>query len=174
MKDWLRYIVLLAAYEKFCKFVCFVSDTKSFNMRWRQIVNWFRDFSLRNQFIKKFNDNAQVNFRNLSVNALLRAKSCAGDPSPDFRHEMSAPVIASGFALEVIAGEDVPQDDIILIGQTILYNESVVRWLWALHWDTLIVKDIRSGNSCQWAIKEFIHLGGLLCAVQHNFGFLED
>lgn len=143
-------------------------------MRWRQIVYWFRDHSLRNQFIKKFNDNAQSNFNNLSVNALLRAKSCPGAPNPEYRHELSAPVVVSGFLLEVIAGDDIPQDDIILIGQTILYNENIVRWLWALHWDTLIITDLRSGRSCRWAIKEFIHLGGLLGSIQQNFNFLNE
>ncbi len=137
-------------------------------MAWRQIIGWFRDMSLRKQFLKNFNDNAQYSFTNLSVNALLQAKTCMGNPS--YKHDMSAPIIASGFALEVVSGDEIPQDDIILIGKTVLYNESVVRWLWALHWDTFIVKDIRTGKSCQWAIKEFVHLGGLLGAVQQNFG----
>lgn len=137
-----------------------------------RIISWFKDYSLRNRFIKEFNDNAQSNFTNLTVNALFKVRSCSGNPDSRYRHEMSAPVIASGFALEVIAGEDIPQDDIILIGQTILYDERVVRWLWALHWDTLIVKDVRSGRTGEWAIKDFVHLGGLLSAVQHNFGII--
>ena len=127
-----------------------------------RIIGWFRDYSLRNQFLKEFNDNAQSSFANLTVNALFKARSCSGNLDSRYRHEMSAPIIASRFAIEVIAGEDVPQEDIILIGQIILYNESVVRWLWALHWDTLIVKDVRSGKTGQWAIKDFVYLGGLL------------
>ena len=115
-------------------------------MKWRQIINWFRDSSLRKKFLDNFNDNAKINFHNLSVNALLKAKTGYGSSDSRYRHELSAPVIASGFIIEVIAGDDVPQEDIFLIGKTVLYSESVVRWLWALHWDTLIIKDIRSGQ----------------------------
>jgi len=67
----------------------------------------------------------------------------------------------------------VPQEDIFLIGRTVLYSESVVRWLWALHWDTLIIKDIRSGRSGEWGIKDFVHLGGLLDAVKKNLNLIE-
>ncbi len=142
-------------------------------MKWRQIINWFRDSSLRKKFIDSFNDNAKTNFHNLSVNALLKAKTGYGSSDSRYRHELSAPVIASGFIIEVIAGDDVPQEDIFLIGKTVLYSESVVRWLWALHWDTLIIKDIRSGRSGEWAIKDFVHLGGLLDAVKKNLNLIE-
>lgn len=142
-------------------------------MKWRQIINWFRDSSLRKKFIDSFNDNAKTNFHNLSVNALLKAKTGYGSSDSRYRHELSAPVIASGFIIEVIAGNDVPQEDIFLIGKTVLYSESVVRWLWALHWDTLIIKDIRSGRSGEWAIKDFVHLGGLLDAVKKNLNLIE-
>lgn len=142
-------------------------------MKWRQIINWFRDSSMRKKFLDNFNNNAQINFHNLSVNALLKARTCSGSADSRFRHELSAPVIASGFIIEVIAGEDVPQEDIFLIGRTVLYSESVVRWLWALHWDTLIIKDIRSGRSGEWAIKDFVHLGGLLDAVKKNLNLIE-
>ncbi len=142
-------------------------------MKWRQIINWFRDSSMRKKFLENFNNNAQINFHNLSVNALLKARTCSGSSDSRFRHELSAPVIACGFIIEVIAGEDVPQEDIFLIGRTVLYSESVVRWLWALHWDTLIIKDIRSGRSGEWAIKDFVHLGGLLDAVKKNLNLIE-
>ena len=81
---------------------------------------------------------------------------------------MSAPVFVSGFCIEVIAGEKVSQDDIMYIGKVILYNERITRWLWALHWDTLVVKDMRTGRYFQWAIKDFINLGGLL-GTSRNF-----
>ncbi len=142
-------------------------------MKWKRIVNWFRDSVSRKRFIDTFNDYASVNFHNLSVSALLKARSGFGSSNSSFRHELSAPIIASGFIIEVIAGEDVPRDDIILIGQTVLYSESVVRWLWALHWDTLIIRDVRTGRSGEWAIKDFIHLGGLLDAVKTNLKIID-
>lgn len=135
-------------------------------MKWRRIINWFRDSSLRKKFIDNFNENAQRNFHNLSVNALLKARTCAGNPDDRYRHELSAPVIASGFIIEVIAGDEIPQEDIFQIGKTVLYSESVVRWLWALHWDTLIIKDVKTNRYGEWAIKDFVHLGGLLDAVK--------
>lgn len=142
-------------------------------MKWRQVVSWFRDSSARRKFIEVFNNNAKQNFHNLSVDCLLQARTCPGNTDSRFRHELSAPLIASGFIIEVIAGEEVPYDDIILIGQTVLYSESVVRWLWALHWDTLIIKDIRSNRYGEWAIKDFVHLGGLLDAVKRNINVIE-
>lgn len=128
---------------------------------------------MRRKFVENFNNNAKINFHNLSVNALLKARSGSGSSDSRFRHELSAPVIASGFIIEVIAGEDIPQEDILLIGRTVLYSESVVRWLWALHWDTLVIRDLRSGRSGEWAIKDFVHLGGLLDAVQMNINQIE-
>lgn len=142
-------------------------------MKWRQIVNWFRDSSMRRKFINNFNENAKRNFHNLSVSALLEAKSGSGSSDARFRHELSAPVMASGFIIEVTAGETIPQEDVFIIGRTVLYNESIVRWLWALHWDTLIIKDIQSGNYGEWAIKDFVHLGGLLDAFKTNFNLLD-
>lgn len=142
-------------------------------MRWRQIINWFRDSSARKRFIDAFNANAQKNFHNLSVNALLKARTCAGNSDARYRHELSAPIIASGFIIEVTTGENVPQEDIITIGRTVLYSESVVRWLWALHWDTLIIKDIRTNNYGEWAIKDYVHLGGLLDTVKKTITQIE-
>ena len=137
-------------------------------MSWKKIIYWFKDYSMRAKFINVFNENAKANFSNLSINALLIAKTCMGSSESYYRHEMSAPVFVSGFCIEVIAGEKVSQDDIMYIGRVILYNERITRWLWALHWATLVVKDMRTGIYFQWAIKDFINLGGLL-GTSRNF-----
>lgn len=106
-----------------------------------RFIKWFRDSPARRKFINEFNDKAREEFQMLSVDTLLEAKACSGNSDNSYRHELSAPVIFSGIAIEAKAGTQIPVDDIILIGKIILSNQVLVRRMFVLHWDTLIVRD---------------------------------
>ena len=127
-----------------------------------RFIKWFRDSPARRKFINDFNDKAREEFQMLSVDTLLEAKACSGNSDNSYRHELSAPVIFSGIAIEAKAGTEIPLDDIILIGKIILSNQVLVRRMFILHWDTLIVRDTRTGKFVDWRIRDFMNFGGLL------------
>lgn len=127
-----------------------------------RFIKWFRDSPARRKFINEFNDKAREEFQMLSVDTLLEAKACSGNSDNSYRHELSAPVIFSGIAIEAKAGTEIPLDDIILIGKIILSNQVLVRRMFILHWDTLIVRDTRTGKFVDWRIRDFMNFGGLL------------
>ena len=127
-----------------------------------RFIKWFRDSAERRRFINEFNANARDAFQSLSVDTLMEAKACSGNSDSSYRHELSAPVIFSGISIEAKAGTEIPIDDIILIGKIILSNQVLVRRMFVLHWDTLIVRDIRTDKFVDWRIRDFMSFGGLL------------
>ena len=127
-----------------------------------KFIRWFKDSAERRRFLKEFNDNAKLAFQSLSVDTLLEAKACTGNYDSSYRHELSAPIIFSGIAIEAKAGTQIPVEDIILIGKIILSDQMLVRRMFVLHWDTLIVKDSRTGKFVDWRIRDFMNFGGLL------------
>lgn len=127
-----------------------------------RFIKWFKDSAERRRFINEFNANAVGAFQSLSVDTLLEARSCSGNTDNSYRHELSAPFMFSGIAIEAKAGSQIPIDDIILIGKIILSNQILVRRMFVLHWDTLIVRDTRTGKFVDWRIRDFMNFGGLL------------
>ena len=127
-----------------------------------RFIKWFSDSAERKRFINEFNANARGAFQSLSVDTLLEAKACSGNSDSSYRHELSAPFMFSGIAIEAKAGTEIPVDDIILIGKIILSNQVLVRRMFVLHWDTLIVRDTRTGKFVDWRIRDFMSFGGLL------------
>ena len=127
-----------------------------------RFIKWFRDSAERRRFINEFNANARGAFQSLSVDTLMEARACSGNSDSSYRHELSAPVIFSGIAIEAKAGTEIPLDDIILIGKIIFSNQVLLRRMFVLHWDTLIVRDTRTGKFVDWRIRDFMNFGGLL------------
>ena len=127
-----------------------------------RFIKWFRDSAERKRFINEFNANARGAFQSLSVDTLLEAKACSGNSDSSYRHELSAPFMFSGIAIEAKAGTEIPGDDIIVIGRIIVSNQVLVRRMFVLHWDTLIVRDTRTGKFVDWRIRDFMSFGGLL------------
>lgn len=134
-----------------------------------RIVSFFvKDSFERRRFVTEFNMKASTAFQSMLVDTLLEAMVCEGDPDSSFRHELSAPRIVSGFVVQAKAGAPIPVDDVILIGRIILSDQTLVRKMFVLHWDTLIVQDMRTGKSVRWKIRDFLNFGGLLHS-QVNF-----
>ena len=127
-----------------------------------RFIKWFKDSSERRKFINEFNADARGAFQTLSVDTLLEAKACSGNSDSSYRHELSAPIFFSGIAIEAKAGTQIPVEDIILIGKIILSNQVLVRRMFVLHWDTLIIRDTRTGKYVDWRIRDFMNFGGLL------------
>ena len=132
-----------------------------------RVVGFFvKDSAERRRFVNEFNLNAKFFFQSLSVDTLLEAKMSSGNSDHSYRHELSAPTIVSGLTIEATAGAQISVDDIILIGRIILSDQVLVRKMFVLHWDTLIVKDSRTGKFVDWRIRDFISFGGLLANIR--------
>lgn len=128
-----------------------------------RVLNFFvKDSAERRRFVNEFNFNARNYFQSLMVDTLLEAVMCEGSSDPSYRHELSAPRIMSGLSVEARAGAEIPVEDIILIGKIILSDQVLVRRMFVLHWDTLIVRDTRTGKYVDWRIRDFLSFGGLL------------
>lgn len=85
-----------------------------------------------------------------------------GNSDNTYRHELSAPVIVSGICIEANVGKQISAEDIVMIGRIILSDQILVRRMFVLHWDTLIVRDSRTGKFVDWRIRDFLNFGGLL------------
>jgi hypothetical protein len=131
-------------------------------MSWyNKIVEFFvKDSAERRRFVNEFNKIASHNFQNLTINALFEAHVCSGKLA--YRHELSAPVIASGLEIQIKAGMQVPLEVVIALGRVILCDEALVRRMFILHWDTLIIRDSRNGYCVDWRIRDFVNFGGVL------------
>lgn len=128
-----------------------------------RVVEFFvKDSAERKRFINEFNTNAGMFFQSLAVDTLLTAKICMGNTDNTYRHELSAPVIVSGICIEANAGKQITAEDIVMIGRIILSDQILVRRMFVLHWDTLIVRDSRTGKFVDWRIRDFLNFGGLL------------
>ena len=132
-----------------------------------RVVGFFvKDSAERRRFVNEFNLNAKYFFQSLSVDTLLEAKMSSGNSDSSYRHELSAPTMVSGLTIEATAGAQISVDDIVMIGRIILSDQVLVRKMFVLHWDTLIVKDSRTGKFVDWRIRDFISFGGLLANVR--------
>lgn len=131
-------------------------------MSWyNRIVEFFvKDSAERRRFVNEFNEIASRNFQNLTIDALFQAEVCFG--KSEYRHELSAPIIASGLEIQIKAGVYVPIDVVIALGRIILSDRVLVRRMFVLHWDTLIIRDCRSGYSVDWRIRDFVDFGGVI------------
>jgi len=136
---------------------------------WNRIVDWFRDLSERERLLKEFNESARYAFSSLEVSTLLNAMTKAGDPN--YRHECSNLFLRSGFCIRATSGRSLSKDEMLYIGTVILTNQPLVRRLFVLGWDTLIIEDIVGNKSVKWPIKNFTNIGYFLNGGMGNGPF---
>ena len=128
-----------------------------------KVINFFvKDSAERRRFVDDFNVWAKQSFQTMFIDTLFEAISCEGAQPPEFRHELSAPRVVSGFRIIAKAGEEIPVEAIMALGAMILSDSVLVRRMYLLHWDTLYIADARTGKSVYWKIKDFINVRGLL------------
>lgn len=123
---------------------------------WNRITSWFRERSERNQLVNDFNAAARQAFVAGYVPSLLKAGISRG--CSDYRHSFSR-WMASGFRICVLSGMQLSRQDIVFIGQAILSNETLVRQLVVLGWDTLEVHCDVGNYGCRWALRDHLMLG---------------
>ena len=111
--------------------------------------------------LKQIDDNITVHAVDPRFDdALFEANTCFG--KSEYRHELSAPTIARGLEIQIRAGIRVPLEIVIALGRVILCDKVLVRRMFILHWDTLIIRDSRSGDCVDWRIRDFVDFGGVI------------
>ena len=126
-----------------------------FSNTWNNILDWFRDRSERRKLIRSFNDSAKNSFVSGEAPTLLKAKVSKGESS--YKHQFSN-WFNSGFRIQAFTGRTLSRDEIMYIGKVILSDETLVRKLVVLGWDTLEIHGDKGPYCCRWQLKDHIPL----------------
>ena len=118
---------------------------------WNRILGWFGEINQRDQLILEFNNSAKANFIKGDTLTLLEAKVTIG--SRGFKHHFSK-FMASGFRITALSGSPLEKSELVKIGKTILDDDTLVRKLITLGWDTLEVNDVNENYGCKWPLKD--------------------
>jgi hypothetical protein len=69
---------------------------------------------------------------------------------------------AGGFRIKVEAGRALEKHELLTIGNTILSNQSLVRQMIYMGWDTLEIYNANIVGGYQWELMKFSGMGGFL------------
>lgn len=128
-------------------------------MFWNRIINWFRDMSERNKLLREWNEEAKMSYIQGLVPVLLEAVVSMGDGR--YKHPFSK-LLFSGFRIQIKGNHNLTKDEILDIGRTVLHNQTLVRKMILLGWDTLEIQDIQHARGVKWAFKDFANIGLML------------
>lgn len=123
---------------------------------WTRIVEWFQDKQDRRRLILNFNKSAREAFVNGQAPVILEARASKGNKN--YKHQFSDSFY-SGFKIKALSGYQLSKSDTINIGEVILSNETLVRRLVVLGFDTLLVHSDVGNYGCQWQLRDFIMIG---------------
>lgn len=122
---------------------------------WNRIVEWFQDRTERNGLVRSFNDSARRAFVAGVAPTLLKANISRGEKS--FRHQFSN-WLNSGFRIQAFTGRVLSKNELILIGNTIISDDVLIRKLVVLGFDTLEVCGDKGMYGCRWQLKDYLQL----------------
>jgi hypothetical protein len=126
-----------------------------FSNTWNNILDWFRDRSDRSRLVRSFNESARNSFVSGVAPTLLKAKISKGESS--YKHQFSN-WLNTGFRIQAFTGRQLSRDELIHIGKVILNDETLVRKLVVLGWDTLEIHGDEGTYGCRWQLKDHIPL----------------
>lgn len=127
-----------------------------FENSWNRIVEWFKDRSERAKLVRSFNESARSAFISGLAPTALKASISRG--CPEYRHEFSA-WMNTGFRIQALTGRQLDKAEIVIIGHVILSNETLVRRLVVLGWDTLEIHCDAGRYGCRWRLSEYANIG---------------
>lgn len=122
---------------------------------WNRILDWFQDRSERNRLVRSFNDSARHAFVAGQAPTLLKASISRGEKS--YRHQFSN-WLNSGFRIQAFTGRVLSKNELILIGTVIISDETLIRKLVVLGFDTLEVCGDKGIYGCRWQLKDFLQI----------------
>lgn len=126
---------------------------------WNNLIEWFNDRSERNRLILNFNKMAQEAFVYGIAPTLLKASVSKGVPA--YKHKFSS-WMYTGFRIQALTGRALSKEEMMVIGQVILADTTLVRRLIALGWDTLEVHDDTGIYGCRWKLIDYAQIGLML------------
>ena len=123
------------------------------------IADWFADLTERRRVVKDFNYAAKDAFIQGYAPTLLQAKTTRGDSY--YRHSFSK-FMSGGYRIKALSGRPMAKSELIDIAKIVLDDESLVRKLMSLGWDTLEIHDSQGFHGIKYPLKEHANLGGFL------------
>lgn len=97
----------------------------------------------------------------ISGNAPTALKASISRGCAEYKHEFSA-WMNTGFRIQALTGRVLSKDEIMFIGTVILSNETLVRRLVVLGWDTLEIHGDQGHYGCRWRLADYAHIGRFL------------
>ena len=126
-----------------------------FRNTWNNIIFWFKDRNERNLLIREFNEAARTSFIQGVASTLLKASISKGDSR--YKHQFSH-WTNTGLRIQALTGEVLSKEELVFIGHVILSNNTLIRRLIVLGWDTLEVHGDTGFYGCKWQLKDFLSL----------------
>ena len=112
-----------------------------------------------NKLLREWNEEAKMSYIQGLVPVLLEAVVSMGDGR--YKHPFSK-LLFSGFRIQIKGNHNLTKDEILDIGRTVLHNQTLVRKMILLGWDTLEIQDIQYARGVKWAFKDFANIGLML------------
>jgi hypothetical protein len=125
-------------------------------MWWYKIIGWFSSMSERNRCVNDFNEASKYAFISNVVPVYLRAEISRGNRT--YKHSMSN-FFFSGFRIKTLSGRTMTMAEIEAVGFVIHSNQTLMRKLVTLGFDTLEICDPSGVKVKDWKLTEVIQIG---------------
>ena len=122
---------------------------------WNNILDWFQDRSERSNLVRSFNSSAKMAFISGVAPTLLKAKISKGNR--EYKHQFSN-WMNTGFRIQAFAGRQLSKAELIKIAQVVMSDETLVRRLIVLGWDTLEVHTDEGNYGVRFQLKHYLSL----------------
>ena len=122
---------------------------------WNNVLDWFRDRSERSKLVRSFNESARNSFVGGIAPTLLKTKISKGERA--YKHQFSN-WLNTGYRIQAFTGRQLSKDGLMHIGKVILNDETLVRKLVVLGWDTLEIHGDEGTYGCRWQLKDYMPL----------------
>lgn len=108
------------------------------------------------RIINAMNQSFKESFVSGEINRMCKVSISQGDP--DFKHPMSSIWFRSGFKISIINDSNIKNSEYEEIAQYVLQNNTFIRQLMAIGFDTLIVQGSNTKNGKKFSLKGYANL----------------
>lgn len=112
----------------------------------------------RVRIINAMNESFKEHYYTGELDRMCKVSVCMGDT--DYRHEMSAFVLRSGFKISVENDRGFTTTEAKELSHYVVSNTPFVRQLMSIGFDTLIIKGKTAGIEIQFALSNYANLNG--------------
>jgi hypothetical protein len=126
-----------------------------FDNTWNRLVDWFTDRSERSMIVRGFNESAKRAFISGRAPTLLKASMSRGEKA--YKHQFSH-WSKSGFRIQAFSGRILTKSELKLIGEVILNDDTLIRRLIVLGWDTLEIHGDKGNYGLRWQLRDHVAL----------------